>query len=130
MEPPPTSKTMTLKTQPDDFVAPESLAGLHAVEDQGKLASLVESMASDGWQGPPIPVIPGGRALAGVHRIAAAKISGIEVPVVWAPEGDYVDGYDDDDRLERLRWAIEDGEIDAEDAAETLHLLGWEAEKA
>lgn len=56
------------------------------VEDDDKLAALIESMAEHGWTGAPIIVINDGdgdpRAITGSHRIYAARETGIDVPAV------------------------------------------------
>ncbi|HET8684787.1 MAG TPA: ParB N-terminal domain-containing protein [Micromonosporaceae bacterium] len=61
------------------------------VEDEGKLASLAESMRDGGWRGPPVVVIPAQdygwgagspQAITGSHRIHAAREVGVQVPTV------------------------------------------------
>lgn len=68
---------------------------LHEVQDEQKLANLVESMSADGWVGAPIVVVPGQDfgwgsgdpcAITGSHRIAAARIAGIDVEVIEIDE--------------------------------------------
>lgn len=61
------------------------LAPPHAVTDHTKLANLAASMARIGWQGEPILVVDG-EVWTGSHRIAAAQLAGIDVPVYeWTP---------------------------------------------
>lgn len=82
---------------------------LHAVRDSIKLATLVESMYRRGWVGRPLLVAvygDGYQAWTGSHRIAAARVAGIErVPVKViserimdrieaSHEADYLPGWD------------------------------------
>lgn len=65
---------------------------LHEVRDAAKLARLVESMDSAGWQGRPLLVVADGNgayvAMTGSHRHAAAVAAGLEsVPCVVVPAG-------------------------------------------
>lgn len=89
----------------------------HEVRDAQHLAALVASMNVDGWTGRPILVrdCNGFHGWTGSHRIAAAQIVGIKVPVVYMTADLCWDDYrDDEDRLE----AIE--EAGDEDAAEVM----------
>jgi hypothetical protein len=67
----------------------------HEVCDEEKLASLVGSMRTHGWQGAPLVVIPGidygwgpgdPRAICGSHRIVAAEMTDVEVPTIDLPD--------------------------------------------
>lgn len=91
-----------------DKVPAASLRTIHAVNDTAKLADLVESMRAEGWTGRPILAhqdCNGACAWSGVHRVNAARIAGIEVPVLWVV-GDVErmgdECYDDDDRMAEL----------------------------
>jgi hypothetical protein len=54
----------------------------HDVDDAQKMRGLKASLQTLGWIGPPIIVI-GCQALTGTHRLAAAKMAGIQlVPVL------------------------------------------------
>ena len=69
----------------------------HEVRDQKKLEDLAEKMRTSGWQGRPILAIDlgqGPEALTGSHRIAAAKMAGIDVPVIMVD--DDVANYEDE----------------------------------
>lgn len=64
----------------------ESLVELHGVRSQEKVEYLTADMGSRGWVGPPVLVYDAGNgafALTGSHRIAAAKIADVPVPVVY-----------------------------------------------
>lgn len=58
----------------------------HEVQDEAKLVALVESMTSAGWLGAAVVVVERADgdpvAVTGSHRIAAARLAGIEVPIV------------------------------------------------
>lgn len=65
---------------PSAFTRTESLSGRGSAREVKEIAS---SMASDGWQGPPIDIVEhqGMRIIVdGHHRVAAARVAGIEVP--------------------------------------------------
>lgn len=67
----------------------------HEVEDEEKLAMLIDSMSKNGWVGNPIAAYNsfcGIQALTGSHRIAAAKELDIDIPVYITEE--YHDEYD------------------------------------
>lgn len=64
-------------------VSPSSIIPPHEPNDPDKLSALVSSMEANGWQGAPI-VVYEDMALCGSHRIAAAAIAEITVPVVDA----------------------------------------------
>lgn len=69
---------------PTDTVRALSIEPLHEVRDTDKVAALAESMATAGWLGRPVLVYDDGNglhALTGTHRIAAARLADIEVPV-------------------------------------------------
>jgi len=72
-----------------EWTSPRSIEPPHEVRDKKKLTDLAKKMEKEGWQGRPILAIDLGRgqeALTGSHRIAAAKIAGIDVPVVMVDE--------------------------------------------
>lgn len=62
------------------------IATWHEVQDEAKLAALVDSMTRDGWVGAPIVVITEAdadpQAITGSHRVPAAAEAGIAVPAV------------------------------------------------
>lgn len=66
---------------------PDRVEPPHEVMDEDYAAQLAASMGRDGWQGAPIVIVErdGGDPLAvtGSHRIAAARVAGILVPVVY-----------------------------------------------
>jgi hypothetical protein len=116
---------------PDEIIPTDKIMPVHDVTDTTKLERLVNSMATEGWQGDPILVIAGGnephRALTGSHRWAAANQEGINVPVRVLDPGLSVDdeiedlwfnlanaGGSDEDRLELLERLLEAGEVDAD----------------
>lgn len=79
-----------------DVVDPHGIEPPHGVRDVAKKDKLVRSMEKNGWVGRPILVFDAGRgneALTGSHRIAAAKQSGIEIPIYKIDEniGNYAD---------------------------------------
>lgn len=53
----------------------------HEITDETKLAELVASMTADGWVGAPL-VADGDQLLNGSHRSVAAKLAGVEAPVI------------------------------------------------
>lgn len=53
----------------------------HEIEDETKLAQLVESMSANGWVGTPL-VADNDQLLTGAHRWVAAEQAGIEAAVV------------------------------------------------
>ena len=54
----------------------------HDVDDGQKVKNLQSSLQTLGWIGPPIIII-GNQALTGTHRLAAAKLAGIQmIPVI------------------------------------------------
>lgn len=60
------------------------IAAPHEVTDAHKAALLAESMQADGWQGEPLLVVAHGdgyQAWTGTHRLAAAEVAGVAVPV-------------------------------------------------
>jgi ParB-like chromosome segregation protein Spo0J len=65
---------------------PRRIQPWHEVQDEAKLAALVESMATTGWRGAAVVVVErvdgDPVAVTGSHRIAAAHEAGIEVPTV------------------------------------------------
>jgi hypothetical protein len=58
---------------------------VHAADDAGKLAALVESMSADGWNGPPL-VVDGEQALTGAHRYEAARVTYTDIPRIQVTE--------------------------------------------
>ena len=93
----------------------------HGVHDEDKLATLVEAM-ENGWPEdmPPVLVTDDDEALTGSHRIAAARIAGIEpetLNVQDAVEALYEEGYD---------WEELMGGFDDEDLAAAFRLIGRE----
>lgn len=73
-------------------VDPKQIQPLHEVRYEPKLMRLVKLMDENGWTGDPLLVVEraGGtyRGLTGTHRIQAAEIQGIMVPVVCLPSND------------------------------------------
>ena len=60
----------------------EKITPPHKVDDARKMHALSTSLQTSGWLGPPIIVI-GKQALTGTHRLAAARMAGIQmVPVL------------------------------------------------
>lgn len=59
----------------------------HSARDKVKLSALIDEMKSGGWQGRPVLAIQSdngaAQAITGSHRIAAAKKSGVEIPVQY-----------------------------------------------
>lgn len=53
----------------------------HDPEDSDKVQQLAQAMRENGWQGAPL-VAWGEQLYTGAHRSAAAKIAGIEFPVI------------------------------------------------
>ncbi len=69
-----------LSAKPSDFTATERLS---AKADLRTVRELAEAMRANGWQGAPIDVVEiNGEKLVvdGHHRVAAAKLAGINVP--------------------------------------------------
>lgn len=72
----------------DTTISPAHIAEPHPVTDRAKLAALVASMASGGWDGRPVLAWRCGSdgeviALTGSHRIAAARAAGLdEIPAL------------------------------------------------
>lgn len=71
--------------EPDDYKRARSIIEPHPAREKSKLSSLVKSMEADGWVGRPVLVWKdesGGLfSITGSHRIAAARLADIEVPV-------------------------------------------------
>lgn len=83
---------------------------LHEVTDETKVEAIAASMRANGWMGRPILVDDEDanemRAFTGTHRLAAAKLAGVE-PEIYSLEGNgtdvaalMFDCVDDDDRLD------------------------------
>ena len=53
----------------------------HQVIDRDKLAELIVSMETNGWQGAPL-VADGDQLITGAHRYVASIAAGIDAPVV------------------------------------------------
>jgi hypothetical protein len=86
-------------SEPDAVVSPNNMYPPHGVRDKVKLEELAESMKENGWQGRPILVFDDGganRAFTGSHRIAAAKKSGIDVPVIKIDEAKFEKWWSED----------------------------------
>jgi len=78
------SETVTDRTE---YVERWVVSPVHSATDRARLADLAASMRGDGWQGRPLLVYVDHtgeyQALTGSHRLAAAKLAGLdEVPVV------------------------------------------------
>lgn len=118
------------------WISPWAITPRHEVRDRGKLASLAEAMAEDGWQGRPLLVIDDAVpfALTGSHRIAAAREAELqEVPVCslpWDTWEQLVDGcgrpHDDDDIRSALAWGAAEG---LEGCREALQLMKEEEDE-
>lgn len=122
----------------------------HEVRDTAKLAALVASMETNGWQGRPLLAaeIPCGLlGLTGSHRTVAARTAEIDVPVVvvgpaaWAAlcaEDPSIEatlerlgGINQDSVLSAARWAWENAEEGSEIEAQlalAIELLEAEEE--
>lgn len=109
------------------MMSPGSIEPPHEVRDRALLAELVADMTARGWQGRPILACDEGviKAWTGSHRIAAAAVVGIEVPVVvispsWERWGERIEqAHDDSDLVTLAREMAAAGEID-EQAAELM----------
>lgn len=62
-------------TRPSDLLAP------HDADDQDKVVALASSMREYGWIGAAV-VVTGDQALTGSHRIAAADLADVDVPII------------------------------------------------
>ncbi len=81
--------TKSAKLDPDDYLNSRALEPPHGVRDTDKLSAIEQSMADHGWIGRPIPVYDSGNglfALTGSHRLAAAKRTGVDVPIVYVDD--------------------------------------------
>jgi Flp pilus assembly protein TadD len=67
--------------EPDEWVSASSLQTLIPPQNRAKLGALVRSMREHGWIGRPIVAV-GCQAWTGPHRIAAAELAKIDVPIV------------------------------------------------
>jgi len=108
-----------------EFISPKRIEPPHEVRDKEKLVDLVSKMEKDGWQGRPILAVDlgqGPEALTGSHRIAAARIAGIEVPVIMIDSeiGNYQDSEERD-----IRDLMKES---ADDMADWLKEAGYENE--
>lgn len=69
-----------------NYVDPNAVRTWHEAWDAAKLATLIDSMRTQGWTGAPVVVIPREGcdpvAITGSHRITAAREVGIDVPTV------------------------------------------------
>ena len=102
---------------------PNLITPPHAVRDEAKLADLVASMRRAGWVDRPILIVDCGtwQALTGSHRLAAAIVAGIDVPVIEADGAAWEAYCAANDDEERLSVAIDANDLDA------IHLLQLEA---
>ena len=67
----------------------QMLQAPHRATDESKLAALVAAYSA-GETVPPVIVEPNGyQAITGSHRIAAAEIADVEVPMIILTEADY-----------------------------------------
>lgn len=91
---------------PTETFEPSYLRPPHKVRDRALLASLIESMRANGWQGRPllgIKVSDGEAQLfTGSHRYAAAREAGIEVPVHLIDDAVYGAALEDGDDLLKI----------------------------
>lgn len=75
-------------------IDPKTIQPLHEVRYEPKMMRLVKRMDESGWQGKPLLVVERAmntyRAITGTHRIQAAEIQGIMVPVVVLPSVEIV----------------------------------------
>ena len=108
-----------------EMIDPNGIEAPHEVRDEKKLNDLTESMAKNGWQGPPILAYYDGdmlQAVTGSHRIAAAETSGIEIPVsIMGFENaseddlyDFLNAYEDEDILSAMKVLAKKGLITQE----------------
>lgn len=71
-------------------MSPDRIEPPHEVMDEELAGRLAESMRTNGWQGAPLVIVDreSGDPLAvtGSHRIAAARVAGIAVPVIYLDE--------------------------------------------
>jgi hypothetical protein len=71
----------------DEYLLPNGIIPLHEVRDENKLSALEDAISSKGWVGRPVLVWQDASganfALTGSHRLAAAKKTEAEVPVVY-----------------------------------------------
>jgi len=91
-------------------------------ETNEKLASIIASLESNGWQGRPV-LVQGNTAYTGCHRLTACEILGvtpetheIEITAQWGRDDYLLDWFcgavDDDDLLNAMDALLEDGLID------------------
>lgn len=100
---------------PYEELSAKSIEPPHEVRDTKKLNDLVEKMKEHGWNGRPILAVDlgqGPEALTGSHRIAAAKIAGIDVPTVMV-DPDIAD-YEDEDGKTIRDMMYEDADVMAD----------------
>ena len=89
-----------------ETVNPRQIIELHEVRDYDKLQGLVNSMQTEGWTGRPLLTFFNGKvdyAWTGSHRITAARIVDVDVPVLRIDE-ELVDDWliDNDKSIEDL----------------------------
>lgn len=78
---------------PDDYISPRSAIEIHGVRDQTKLNKIANSMKESGWDGDPLLAFDNGNGtflLNGSHRVAAARKTGTDIPVVYVDEDKFV----------------------------------------
>jgi hypothetical protein len=83
---------------PDDVLPARNLIEVHDVTDRGKLDHIVKDMTENGWRGDPLLVFDDGDgvyAFNGSHRIAAARKTGTDVPVIYVDDERFVSALDD-----------------------------------
>ena len=97
----------------------------HEVNDEGKLAMLTSDMDASGWHGRPVLVADRGEdrnpryiGITGSHRVAAATVLGMEIPVVILPYNE-----DTEDAIDQARCS------DDYDAVRFLGLISCAAAK-
>lgn len=130
----------TVDIRPDKYVPADYIEALHGVRDREKLEALVRSMKEKGWSGPPILIkqddkTDGLNAWTGSHRIRAAEIAQVDVPIVIFSVSDAIDDLPTEEEREdamhdldsmmddedRLRW-VEKYVGERSDAAALLRL--------
>ncbi len=83
---------------PDDALPARNLIEVHGVKDKSKLDHLVDDMKKNGWRGDPLLVFDDGNgtyALNGSHRIAAARQTGIDIPVIYVDDSKLMSALDE-----------------------------------
>jgi hypothetical protein len=104
---------------------PDAINPPHDVRDSDKLATLRDSLATNGWVGRAIPVYDNGtlQALTGSHRIAAAREADVRVTIYQIDANVMVDdGYGTDVPL----WEMLDRATDDDARMRALESAGEE----